>query len=341
MLPAKLVSRGADARREAMNATSTNEFPKAPRENAPEQAPVVSVCIPMYNNADTIRRSLQSVLMQDGVDFEILVLDDDSTDGGPDVVRDLLRPQDRLIRNGSRLGLVGNHNKCVTLARGTYVQFVHADDWLLPGALRTLAAALDEADGGMAFAPREVVTDDAGFVRQYGQLHKHFRGLEKANDGRKLAMQLALRGAHHNWIGEPTCVMFRRDLALEAGLFRSDIYQLLDLDLWLRLMVRSTVCFHQVAVSVRNHTSSTTSVQNKAQRRDWLDQLRVLSSMVVDPGAPTAIRIVNLVWWVPIWIRSAAEALVFGPQRAIRLREAAVAPLAELVRARRVFKPHR
>jgi glycosyltransferase involved in cell wall biosynthesis len=300
-------------------------------------APLVSVCIPMYNNAETIARCLDSVLAQDGVDFELVVVDDESSDGCADIVSRALRPGDRLVRNDRRLGLVGNHNRCLELARGTYIQFVHADDWLLPAALRTLTRELDTWHAGMAFAPRRIVTEDVDFTRRYGVLHTHFRRLADRNDGCRLAMQVAVRGTHHNWVGEPTCVMFRRDVALDAGLFRDDIHQLLDLDLWLRLMVRTSVCFIPSECSVRCHTAATASAHNKALGRDWLDQLRVITSMIVDPSAPRRIRAVNLLWWVPVWLRTVAEAAVLGPQRLRRVKESSEAPFREFSRARRVF----
>ena len=300
-------------------------------------APTVSVCIPMYNNAETITRCVDSVLAQNGIDFEVLVVDDDSTDESVAIARAALRPGDRLLVNDARLGLVGNHNECLERARGRYVQFVHADDWLLPGALHELARELEEAHAGMAFAPRQVVTDDAQFIRRCGRLHTHFRKLGRRNDGRALALQIALNGMHHNWIGEPTCVMFRRELALDAGEFRDDIYQLLDIDLWLRLMVRSSVCFLPRELSARCHTAATESVRNKSIRRDWLDQLRVITSMIVDPATPRLIRTISLLWWCPIWLRVVAEGVVFGPNRWSRLHIALSAPVGEFDRARRIL----
>src|SRR5262249_21924999 len=98
--------------------------------------PTVSVCVPMYNNSATIEHCLRSILGQDGVDFEIVVVDDDSSDDCAAIAATMLRSGDRLIHNESRLGLNQNHNKCLELARGTCIQFVHADDWLLPGALQ-------------------------------------------------------------------------------------------------------------------------------------------------------------------------------------------------------------
>lgn len=303
--------------------------------------PTVSVCIPTYNSAATVKRCLDSVLAQQGVDFEIVVIDDDSADGTADLVEAMLRPGDRVIRNVDRLGLVGNHNRCIAEARGTYVQFVHADDWLLPGALAALVAELEQSQGGMAWAPRTIVTDDDEWLKEYGQVHGGFRTLERCNDGRRLVRQVALRGGLNNWVGEPTCVMFRRQLALDAGLFRDDIYQLLDLDLWLRLMLRSTVCFLPQPYSVRHHTPNTETARNAASRRAWLDQLRVLTTLIVDPKAPAGIRTMSAVWWIVVWIRSLAESVVFGPKRLARLRLVASAPVRELRNARAVFNGER
>jgi glycosyltransferase involved in cell wall biosynthesis len=75
----------------------------SPDESIEFSAPRVSVCIPMYNNSATIERCLRSILDQDGVDFEILVIDDDSTDDCVDIASALLRSGDRLVRNQPRL----------------------------------------------------------------------------------------------------------------------------------------------------------------------------------------------------------------------------------------------
>ncbi|WP_156747848.1 glycosyltransferase, partial [Mycobacterium sp. E3198] len=179
-----------------------------------------------------------------------------------------LRPGDRLVRNASRLGLNGNHNKCLELARGTCIQFVHGDDWLLPGALEALLPCFDDPAVGMAFAPRRVVQDEnLPWRRRVGPAHKHFWRLRERNRGPWLAAQQLLRGGAGNWIGEPTCVMFRRRLALDAGGFRTDIYQLVDLDFWWRLMLRSTVCFVPRELSVRSHMKGTETTHVMASRR--------------------------------------------------------------------------
>lgn len=301
--------------------------------------PLISVCVPMYNNAATIERCLRSVLDQDGVEFEIVIVDDQSTDDGAATAAKLLRAGDRLIGNGSRLGLNGNHNRCLELARGDYIQFLHGDDWLLPGALQTLARCFDDPDVGLAFAPRHVQADDLPWSerrRSPSKLHVYFAKLREHNRGSSLVLQIvALWGASANLIGEPSCVMFRRQLALDAGRLRDDVYQTVDLDFWLRLMLRTTVCFVPQELSVRHHTDSTESANITRAHRHWLDQLRILTWMIVDPASTNFVRAAAVPWWLLAWAGLLFKVSVFGPQRTSRVKTLLGAPVSEFVRAKR------
>ncbi|MCU1694391.1 MAG: hypothetical protein JWR34_454 [Mycobacterium sp.] len=282
--------------------------------------PTISVCVPMFNNSATIARCLGSILGQDGVDFEIIVIDDDSSDDCAAIARQMLRPGDRLVRNTPRLGLNGNHNKCLQLARGECVQFVHGDDWLLPDALQTLARYFDDPAVGLAFAPREVESDDPTWTKWNESLHTGFRHLEEYNCGRDLVSQVASRGVHRNWIGEPSCVMFRRQLALDAGQCRPDVYQLVDLDLWLRLMLRSNVCFHPRKLSAHSYTAHTATAHIVGAGKDWLDRLRILTWLTMDPASPRTVRSRARIWWRIIWLRNILESAVLGPSRWTRVK---------------------
>ncbi|OBI56042.1 hypothetical protein A5705_23150 [Mycobacterium sp. E787] len=128
--------------------------------------------------------------------------------------------------------------------------------------------------------------------------------------------------------------MFRRQLGLDIGGFRSDIYQLVDLDFWYRLMVRSTVCFLPQELSVRTHTATTESMHIVKAGRNWLDQLRILTSLIVDPASPTSIRVIAGMRWPLTWLALAFRAAVFGPQRWARVKTVARAPVAEFAHAR-------
>jgi glycosyltransferase involved in cell wall biosynthesis len=313
----------------AMNPNDVDESPVIPS---------ISVCVPMYNNSATLVRCLRSILDQDGVEFEIVIVDDDSSDDCADIAATMLRTGDRLISNESRLGLNQNHNKCLELARGTRIQFVHADDWLLPGALRKLAPCFDDPAVGLAFAPRRVVQDNIPWWwRAASNPHRFFLKLREYNRGPSLVTQMVLTGGGAgNWIGEPTCVMFRRQLALDVGGLRDDIYQLVDVDFWLRLMLRSAVCFVPQVLSVRTQSVGTESVRNAKTRRNWLDQLRVLTWLIVDPASTTVIRIMARAWWLLIWLALYLGVAALGPQRWSRLKTLAQAPVKEFANARRL-----
>ncbi|BCO47478.1 hypothetical protein MINTM002_31520 [Mycobacterium intracellulare] len=287
----------------------------------------------MYNNSTTIERCLRSVLEQDG-DFEILVVDDGSSDDSVAIAAKMLRGGDRLIYNDSRLGANRNHNKCIELARGDYIQFVHGDDLLLPGALQTLAKCFDDPTVGLAFAPRRVLTDDQLWLKRCGTLHTRFRQLNEYNRGSALVMQMTLQGLGTNWIGEPTCVMFRRQLAVDVGGLRADIAHLADMDLWLRLLLRSAACFVPKELSVRHHTAFT--AEDLAERAWWLDRLHLLTWMVMDPASFARIRIIAATWWLPVWLLRALEVLVYGPNRWSRAKTLAATPYCELKRGLRL-----
>jgi hypothetical protein len=128
--------------------------------------------------------------------------------------------------------------------------------------------------------------------------------------------------------------MFRRQIALDAGGFRSDIYNFVDLDIWLRLMLRSRVCFVPKKLSVRYHSFSTESARNWVSERDFLDRLRILTWMVVDPASPLDIRMLAGFWWQIAWLRISARTALHGPDRRTRMKTLMVAPVRELATAR-------
>jgi glycosyltransferase involved in cell wall biosynthesis len=312
-----------------VNAENVDESPLTPR---------LSVCVPMYRNGATIERCLRSILDQDGVEFEIVVVDDNSPDDCVAIAEAMLRPGDRLIRNDVQLGLNGNHNKCLEVARGGIIQFVHGDDWLLPGALRTLVTFFDDPAVGMAFAPRRVINDkNVPLHRRLGPAHIWFPRLRRYNSGPALVTQMMLQAGGANWIGEPTCVMFRRQLGLDVGGLRGDIYQLVDLDFWLRLMLRCAVCFAPQKLSVRTHSMGNQSIHNVRSRRDWLDHLRILTWLMVDPASPTAVRVSARVWWRLKWLAMHLGVALRGPDRRGRLQTLSTARDVEFAEARRLL----
>ena len=101
------------------------------------ERPAITVIITSYNYAHYLRMSMASVLRQDFPSFELVVVDNASTDDTDAVIATFDHDARlRYIKNDTNIGLTPNHNRGLSHARGDYVLFVSADDMLLPGHLR-------------------------------------------------------------------------------------------------------------------------------------------------------------------------------------------------------------
>lgn len=106
-------------------------------------APKVTVLIPVYNRAEYVGDAIASVLAQTFTDFELLVIDDGSTDASAEVVEGFRDPRLRLVRNEANLGIPTTRNKGLALVRGTYLAMLDSDDRAEPDRLARQVAFLD------------------------------------------------------------------------------------------------------------------------------------------------------------------------------------------------------
>jgi glycosyltransferase involved in cell wall biosynthesis len=94
-----------------------------------------SICIPNYNYARYLGRTIQSVLNQQDAEFEVLVSDNASTDGSPDVVRKLGDARIHLHENACNVGFSGNLDRAARMATGECMVMLSSDDLMRAGAL--------------------------------------------------------------------------------------------------------------------------------------------------------------------------------------------------------------
>lgn len=187
-----------------------------------EPAPTVSVVIPAYNVAWCVRKAVDSVLAQDWRDFEVVVVNDGSTDDTAAV----LATYGHAIRvvdqpNG---GMSNARNAGIRAARGEFIAFLDADDWWLPAKLgRQVALMREQPQLGFCSCAARVEGPD-------GDLLNLWRCPQRQGP---LLPYLFQGGT--SVPGSCSAVLAKRDLVIAAGAFDETLRGAEDPDLWIRL----------------------------------------------------------------------------------------------------------
>ncbi|HZS05709.1 MAG TPA: glycosyltransferase family 2 protein [Blastocatellia bacterium] len=186
-------------------------------------SPKVSVIIPAYNVAPYITEALDSVAAQGFTDYEVIVINDGSTDELERVLEPY-RAMITYVRQENR-GLSGARNAGLRLARGQYVALLDADDIWMPDYLEKMVA-LVEAESADVVYPNAVLF---GMPQWEGKLFQDVYPSSAPVTLEKLLLQ--------------QCVifisaLFRRDLVNEIGLFDETLRRGEDFDLWVRMALR-------------------------------------------------------------------------------------------------------
>lgn len=126
--------------------------------------PRVSVILPVINGEKTIQVAVSSILAQTFPDFELIVLDDGSTDRTPSMIRMLNDPRLRFVCDGVKKGLAMRLNEGVYLARGEYIARMDGDDVAFPQRLERQVAFLSEHPDMDLIATQAIVFKDGGRV---------------------------------------------------------------------------------------------------------------------------------------------------------------------------------
>lgn len=189
----------------------------------------ISVCVPVYNMERTLEKTLRSALAQEDDDFEVLVVDNQSTDQTWEIASLLAGPRLRVTRNEKNLGPYGNHNRCLSLATGEWVKFLHGDDELLPGCLARFRRAVGQAPEGAALiACGGILAGEDG--RECGRT---FLPSSVTVFPPVPARHFVLAG---NFIGTPTMTLIHREKMLTLGGFDLAMEPAADGDAWMTLV---------------------------------------------------------------------------------------------------------
>lgn len=199
--------------------------------SARKTRPAVSICIPAYQAQRHLKATLDSALAQDSDDFEVVVVDNNSTDGTARLLDGCTDPRVRVLRNDVTVPMMDNFNLAVRRSRGRYVKVVCADDIVTPDCVRVQAAVLDSMpEVALVSARTHFIDDDGKMLRP----DRGLAGIVGRQPAGHVVRRIVRSGT--NPIGPPVAAMFRRaDFDRCAGFGQVTSF-LGELDLWVRLL---------------------------------------------------------------------------------------------------------
>jgi glycosyltransferase involved in cell wall biosynthesis len=180
--------------------------------------PKLSIIMPAYNVCQYIGDAIRSVFAQEAPDWELIVVDDGSTDDTAAIVKQF-GDRVRYVFQTNQ-GLSQARNTGIGCARGRQLTFLDADDRLLPQFLGRMSANLDKADGNVA-----AICSGWTYIDESGQSYGLPQQPPRIMPGYGLAMRF------------PTTVVVRRSHLDRIGTFDPDLTALEDWDLWLRMLI--------------------------------------------------------------------------------------------------------
>ena len=231
----------------------------------------ISVCIPVFNGEDFIKEAIDSVLAQSYSDFELVIVDNQSTDSTIDIIESYNDARIKLFRNESNIGMIPNWNRTLDLAKGTYIKILPADDLLMPGCLQAEVEILekDSAKEISLVCGRRNIINNKGktlFTRGFANKRLRLTGHE--------AINRTIRSGG-NIIGEGGAVLFRREILQKTGNISDAIFYLLDLDLWFRILLYGDLyVLPEVVCSFRISGSSASVKVVKKQKEDYFNFIK-------------------------------------------------------------------
>jgi len=206
----------------------------------------VSICIPTFKQINYLRKTLDSIVIQDYEDFEIIVTDD-TPDNSVKQFIDTYDFKGKLsyYKNAVALGSPENWNECIRKASGKYIKTMHHDDWFFePASLRKFVDALEnEPNAGFAFS----------LVNSYNEkLNKYNRHEVTQEFISNLRLDPALL-FFSNLIGPPSATIFKKDLELS---FDRNLKWVVDIDFYIHYLLKNKFVFiNEVLISSVNNAA--------------------------------------------------------------------------------------
>jgi len=225
---------------------------------------LISVIIPTYNRAHYLPETINSVLLQDNVYTEIIVIDDGSTDNTKDVV-DKYEDKVRYVYQKNS-GPSAARNNGIIHANGNLIAFLDSDDIWQPDKLSKQSALFVKNPSlGIVATGFEMIDTDYNILFVQILLKNDLENIKKKN-------------YYKNFFPTPT-VLIKKECFEKVGLFNEELHYAEDWEMWIRVMEEYTFGYiPESLVRVRSHPVSITTTSISNNLTDWLKVINIHSA---------------------------------------------------------------
>lgn len=284
--------------------------------------------MPNYNKEHFILQAIQSVLRQTFSDFELVVVDDGSTDGSLAIIREVAKTDGRIkvLTNAANAGSSFTLNKAMNAATGQYICFISSDDVFKPERLERMVDALKGRPDYIAYTDIFLMDKDGKVIKSS---YLGSKGLPPEGDAYAYALK--------EWIQGLATMMIPTSAIQEVGRFDESLSWGEDFDYVLRLTERyKVVLVREPLYGYRKHASSMsalTSIKSKGEvycrilesnlERNWghLDEQTKFRTIrrIQRTAKESHIRGKYLKWWInPTFLRIAFKRPVRGRKWSVK-----------------------
>lgn len=234
---------------------------------ASAEDPFLSICVPTYKRANLLKETIDSVLNQKDVNisFEIVVVDNESegaADGKTEtLIRSYTDPRLLYYRNNENIGIYGNWNRMIELARGVWTIMLHDDDYLLPGAIVEIVRRIRLVDA-------DIISHDPKIKDERSN-----PTLNTDNEPKECRFQRVDKwSCYRGCAVRPAAATMRRECIMDLGGFDESFYPSSDSEFWARaclagaeivVFTGSYVAIYRVCENVGLRRETTVGYANK------------------------------------------------------------------------------
>lgn len=229
-------------------------------------SPVVSILVPTYNRSQLLKKTIDSILAQTYLNYEIIIVDNCSTDETEDTVNEFDDIRIRYYKNNCNIGAIHNHNRALRLAVGKYICTFSDDDIMLPDNLFLKVEVLESfPQVGLVHSCISSI-DEKGSVTSNGHWNAHTNAGKAISNKSLMTASEAYDLLYNEWnfISMPS-VLIRKSVLDEYRLeFNNQLEYLIDWDLWIKLAKHTNFFYLKNSlVFYRSHSNNESSFLNK------------------------------------------------------------------------------